>query len=97
MSVPRNSTRPISRPIFRATFSGLKVRQFGMEKILNCEMDVELRPLSRRSELYGVFSMVTNARLQGHGFCLREAKSAAAAMFEKQLTEWEETRVCLSR
>ncbi len=97
MKFQRNSTRPVVRAIFRASFRGLKVKQFGVEKIVACELDVELRPLSRRSDLYGIFSMVTDARLVKHGYCLREAKNAAAEMFAEQLTEWEESKLCLTR
>lgn len=97
MKFERHSTRPICRAIFRASFRGLKLKQFGVEKIVQCELDVELRPLSRRSDLYGIFSMVTDARLVKHGYCLREAKNAAAEMFQEQLTPWEESKICFTQ
>ena len=68
-----------------------------MARVIKCELEVELRPLSERSELFGIYSMVTDARISKRGYPLRDAKAKAAEMFEKQITEWEEIRRCSSR
>jgi hypothetical protein len=97
MSYNKNSFRPRPRPKFCASFRGLKVRSFGIERILKADAAIELRPLSTRSALYGVYHSDTNGRLVPRGYCLRDAKAAAEAMFQEQLTPWEEVKPCSSR
>ena len=94
MPAPRNSTRPRPRPTYRAKFSGLYLNVLGERRVSAWSPDIELRPLSERSDLYGIFLVVNGQRLVSHGYQLRDAKNVIAAQFEKQLTEWEEVKPC---
>lgn len=97
MNTERFRGRPPKRPEFRARMAGLKIRVFGRDQILQCAPWIALRPLSRASDLYGVYYDATGQRLGPHGYCLRDAKAYAESLFRERLTEWEELKPCLNR
>lgn len=97
MPAERNCMRRRPRKVLRATFSGLRVDMMGQQRVLKCECEIELRPLSLRSELYGIFSTATHGRMSANGHCLRDAKACVEGMFEQQVTPWEELEPCFAR
>ena len=94
MSRERYRDRRPPRPTYRAQFAGRIIFAFGQRQVVQCEPKIELRPLSERSELYGIFDAKTGKRLTSCAFNLREAKTAVSLLFHQQLTEWEEIQTC---
>lgn len=97
MNTERFRGRPPRRPEYRAKLSGLRIRVLGRDQILQCEPVIALRPLSRQSDLYGIFYDATGQRLAPHGYCLRDAKAHAESLFRERLSEWEELKPCSIR
>lgn len=75
---------------YRARFRNMKVRAFDNPTVIKCEPVIELRRLSVRSKLFGIFWAKTGQRISSSGYCLRDAKCAAEEMFETKIEDWWE-------
>jgi hypothetical protein len=75
---------------YRARFRGLRVKVMGGTQTLKCEMVIELRRLSVRSQLFGMFHAASAKRLTPHGYSLRDAKACVEGMFAEKLDGWQE-------
>lgn len=93
----RSLTAPYTRVGYRAKFRTLKVWPFGELQRVKLDAEIEVRPLSRRSDLYGIFWAANGRRLGTTGNNLRDAKASAEALFVEKVEEWREVETCFDR
>lgn len=79
-------------PVWRATFSGVKVNTSGGVVVFDRHLAVELRPSATRSHLYQVFIVGNPKPMSERNYTCAAAMCTAAALFTEQLTEWQEVR-----
>jgi hypothetical protein len=88
--VTANNTHGLA---YRARFRGLKVRVIGVEKVIACEPVIELRRLSVRSKLFGIYWASNGQRLSHSGHDLRDGKAVAESQFVEKIEDWQEVTV----
>ncbi len=75
---------------YRARFRGMKMKVLGVDQIVKCEMVIELRRLSVRSQLFGLYYASNAKRVNENGYSLRDAKTVVEAMFAEKVNDWQE-------
>lgn len=93
----RSLTAPYTRVAYRAKFRDLVLSAFGERQVVKMHAEIDVRPLSRRSDLYGIFWAQNGRRLGTCGHSLRDAKASAEAMFVEKVEDWQEVPKCYAR
>jgi len=74
---------------FRATFKDMKVAVLDRTEVVHCELEIELRQIPGRVDLYYLFWVNNGRVVSERRRTLRNAKEFARSLFIEQLTEWE--------